>query len=91
LVNEAVPLVQLRDRTRSLAKKLLEKNPTVLRHAKTAYHHVRAMSWDQAADYLMAKHDQAVFQDPEKGRATGMAQFLDEKSYRPGLEAYRRG
>ena len=28
--------------------------------------------------------------DPERGRQKGMSQFLDEKSYRPGLGAYRR-
>ncbi|MGE5794625.1 MAG: p-hydroxycinnamoyl CoA hydratase/lyase, partial [Bacteroidota bacterium] len=28
--------------------------------------------------------------DPERGREQGMKQFLDEKSYRPGLENYRR-
>jgi trans-feruloyl-CoA hydratase/vanillin synthase len=32
----------------------------------------------------------AAASDPERGRRKGMAQFLDEKSYRPGLEAYRR-
>jgi trans-feruloyl-CoA hydratase/vanillin synthase len=28
--------------------------------------------------------------DPERGREEGMRQFLDEKSYKPGLGAYRR-
>ncbi len=90
LVNESVPRAQLRERTRQVAMTLLEKNPTVLRHAKTAFHQVRSMSWEQAADFLMARHDQSVLQDPEKGRAQGMSQFLDEKSYRPGLSAYAR-
>lgn len=90
LVNEAVPAAKLRERTTQLARILLEKNPTTLRHAKSAYHNVRRMSWDEAADYLSAKHDQAVFQDPEKGREKGMKQFLDDKTYRPGLGAYKR-
>jgi feruloyl-CoA hydratase/lyase len=30
------------------------------------------------------------FLDPEKGCEKGMTQFLDDKSYRPGLAAYRR-
>jgi trans-feruloyl-CoA hydratase/vanillin synthase len=43
LVNFAVPKAELKDRTRALAKKLMEKNPFVMRAAKTAYHHVRHM------------------------------------------------
>ncbi len=90
LVNEAVPLAKLRERTRALAKVLLEKNPHALRIAKTAYKMVGDMSWEQAADYLGAKSDQLQFVDPEKGRAQGMKQFLDEKSFKPGLGAYKR-
>ncbi|MGD0023266.1 MAG: p-hydroxycinnamoyl CoA hydratase/lyase [Xanthobacteraceae bacterium] len=90
LVNEAVPLARLRERTRELARKLLEKNPTALRTAKVAFKLSSEMSWEQAADYLAAKSDQMQFVDPERGRAKGMQQFLDDKSYRPGLRAYRR-
>jgi feruloyl-CoA hydratase/lyase len=90
LVNEAVPLAQLRARTKALAQRLLEKNPTVLRAAKTAYRRVREMGWDDAEDYLMSKMDQIRFLDPERGRDQGLKQFLDDKTYRPGLQAYRR-
>jgi len=90
-VNEAVPRAKLRARTRQLARKLLEKNPTVLRQAKVAFKLSSEMSWEQAADYLIAKSDQSQFLDPERGREKGMKQFLDEKSYRPGLGAYKRG
>jgi trans-feruloyl-CoA hydratase/vanillin synthase len=90
LVNEAVPRAQLRERTRALAMTLLEKNPMALRMAKHAARRVRDMSWEDAEDYLFAKIDQLRFNDPEKGREKGMQQFLDEKSYRPGLTAYRR-
>ncbi len=90
LVNFAVPKDQLVARTTAIAKKLIEKNPQVLRAAKTAYHYTRDMSWDAAAEYLASKNDQTAFRDPEKGASKGMNQFLDEKSYRPGLGAYRR-
>jgi trans-feruloyl-CoA hydratase/vanillin synthase len=43
-----------------------------------------------AADYLMAKHDQASYQDPERGREKGMTQFLDKKTFKPGLGNYDR-
>jgi feruloyl-CoA hydratase/lyase len=90
LVNEALPKAKLRQRTIALARKLLEKNPTVLRQAKVAFKFAADMHWEGAADYLIAKSDQAQFLDPERGREQGMKQFLDEKSYRPGLESYRR-
>jgi len=91
LVNEAVPLTQLRARTTKLAKTLLEKNPTVLRQAKVAFKNVQDMPWDVAADYLTAKNEQGRLLDPERGREQGLKQFLDDKSYRPGLAAYKRG
>jgi trans-feruloyl-CoA hydratase/vanillin synthase len=90
LVNEAVPADRLTSRTAELARVLLGKNPTVLRQAKIALKYARDMSWDEAAEYLAAKSDQTIFQDPERGREQGMKQFLDEKSYRPGLGGYKR-
>ncbi|HVY80375.1 MAG TPA: p-hydroxycinnamoyl CoA hydratase/lyase [Steroidobacteraceae bacterium] len=90
LVNEAVPLSQLKTRTRELALTLRGKNPTVLRATKMAVRMVQQMTWDVSNEYLMAKSAEAQFLDPERGRAQGLTQFLDEKSYRPGLSGYRR-
>jgi feruloyl-CoA hydratase/lyase len=90
LVNDAVPKDQLRERTRKLARTLLGKNPVVLRAAKQAYKQVRGMTWEHAADYLAAKMDQVTFLDPTKGREEGMKQFLDDKTFKPGLGAYKK-
>ena len=90
LVNESVPLEELRERTRELAKALLGRNPTVVRQAKNAFKRIGVMDWDLADDYLGAKAEQTAAHDPEKGRQKGMSQFLDEKSIRPGLQGYRR-
>ena len=90
LVNEAVPASELRARTKALAENLLGKNPVVLNAAKLAYKHSAEMSWECAEDYLSAKAAQATLFDPERGMKKGLSQFLDEKSYRPGLGAYRR-
>jgi trans-feruloyl-CoA hydratase/vanillin synthase len=90
LVNFAVPKDQLEARVRTLADTLMKKNPHVLRACKVGYHYVRDMPWDMAAEYLAAKSDQTKYRDPEKGAEQGMKQFLDEKSYRPGLGAYDR-
>jgi feruloyl-CoA hydratase/lyase len=90
LVNESVPRAKLRERTRELAKMLLSKNPAVLRAAKQAVRHVVGMPWEQSDEYLMAKGHQARYLDPEQGRNEGLKQFLDEKSFRPGLAPMRR-
>jgi len=90
LVNEAVPKKRLRTRTRELAKVLLGKNPTVLRAAKAAVRAVQGMSWELADEYLMAKSHQARYLDPEQDRTQGLTQFLDEKSFKPGLAPMRR-
>ena len=90
LVNEAVPRERLRERTRQLAMKLLEKNPTALRMTKIGFKVSSEMSWEQASEYLLAKIDQMQSVDPERGRAQAMKQFLEDKTYRPGLGAYQR-
>jgi feruloyl-CoA hydratase/lyase len=90
LVNRAVPLEKLREETVALARKLMEKNPVVLRAAKHGFKRCRELTWEQNEDYLYAKADQAQLRDPEHGREKGLKQFLDEKSIKPGLESYRR-
>ncbi len=90
LVNASVPRERLHDEVELLARELLAKNPVVLRAAKLGFKHCRAMSWDEAEDYLYAKLEQSQFLDSEEGRQQGLAQFLDEKRIRPGLETYER-
>jgi trans-feruloyl-CoA hydratase/vanillin synthase len=90
LINQAVPAGELKNRTRELARNLLEKNPTVLRQARMAYKYAREMNWEQAVEYLTAKGDQTTFVDTEKGRDKGLTQFLDEKRFKPGLGNYER-
>ena len=90
LVNWSTPLATLRGEVEALARELLEKNPVVLRAAKLGVKHAQTMSWDTAEDYLYAKVEQSQFLDRERGREQGLAQFLDERSIRPGLEPYRR-
>lgn len=90
LVNEAVPADRLEQRTLEVARRLLEKNQTVLRQARMAYKYSRELNWEQAAEYLTAKVDQTNFVDPEKGKEQGLKQFLDEKTFRPGVGTYQR-
>jgi trans-feruloyl-CoA hydratase/vanillin synthase len=90
LVNESVPLADLETRVRALCASLLEKNPVVLKAAKDTFKRVRNMPWEQADDYIYAKLEQMLFLDKSNGRAEGLKQFLDDKTYRPGLGAYKR-
>lgn len=90
LVNESVPLADLETRVRALCASLLEKNPVVLKAAKDTFKRVRNMPWEQADDYIYAKLEQMLFLDKSYGRAEGLKQFLDDKTYRPGLGAYKR-
>jgi trans-feruloyl-CoA hydratase/vanillin synthase len=90
LVNRAVPKAQLREEVQKLADTLKAKNPVVLRAAKIGFKVSREMPWDQAEDYLYAKLEQSQFLDTERGRESGLSQFLDEKTFRPGLATYER-
>ncbi|MGH9083077.1 MAG: p-hydroxycinnamoyl CoA hydratase/lyase [Acidimicrobiales bacterium] len=90
LVNEAVPAAQLRERTSEVAGQLARKSTRVLRGAKVGFKKARLMSWDEAEDYLYAKLDQAVLGDPERTKQEGLHQFLDQRSFRPGLGDFER-
>ncbi len=90
LVNESVPRSVLRERTAELARHLAGMNRAVLEAAKTGFKRARSMEWEVSEEYLYAKLDQSIATDPEGGRERGLAQFLDEKSFRPGLGQYRR-
>ena len=89
-VNYSVPKAKLKAETVKLAKKLMEKNPTAMRYTKEAIRSVRFMNEPEAADYLNCKSDALKYMDKEKGREHGMKQFLDDKTYRPGLGQYDR-
>jgi trans-feruloyl-CoA hydratase/vanillin synthase len=87
LVNESVPLERLEARVTELANVLLEKNWATLKAIKDAVRRVKEMTYDNAEDYLIRAQEAANFHD-NTGRKEGIRQFIDEKSYRPGLGAY---
>jgi trans-feruloyl-CoA hydratase/vanillin synthase len=90
VVNFSVPGSDLKAETIKLARKLMEKSPAAVRYTKEAIRAVRFMNEPQAEDYLNAKSDALKYVDKENGRQEGMRQFLDEKSYRPGLGHFKR-
>ena len=87
LVNEAVPLEGLKDRVNEVAKVLQSKNPVALKATKDAIRRVREMTYDNAEDYLIRAQEAANSYDSE-GRKEGIKQFIDDKTYKPGLGAY---
>lgn len=89
LVNESVPLAQLEARVTEIANMLLSKNAVALKAAKDAIRRVREMTYDNAEDYLVRAQEAANSFD-DNGRREGIRQFIDEKSYKPGLGPYRK-
>jgi trans-feruloyl-CoA hydratase/vanillin synthase len=88
LVNESVPAGRLEARVTEVAQKLLEKNWETLKATKDAVRRVREMTYDNAEDYLIRAQEALNFHDRSDGRHAGMKQFLDDKSYKPGLGHY---
>jgi len=90
LVNESVPAAQLEAHVTEVAQKLLRKNWDALKATKDAVRRVREMTYDNAQDYLIRAQEALNFHDKTDGRHEGMRQFLDEKSYKPGLGEYEK-
>ena len=89
LVTESVPRAELEARVRRIAGVLLEKNPRALKATKDAIRRVADMTYDNAEDYLLRAQEAANFFDDE-GRKEGLKQFIDDKSFKPGLASYDR-
>ena len=87
----AVPAARLREETVALARELMEKAPAVLAYTKQAIKAVRDMDMQAAYEYLGAKGLALRHADPEGTRTRGMTEFLDKKTYRPGLGPVARG
>jgi feruloyl-CoA hydratase/lyase len=87
LVNESLPIDQLESRVAAVANILKDKNPVALKATKDAVRRVREMNYDNAEDFLIRAQEAANSFDND-GRKEGIRQFIDEKSYKPGLGAY---
>ena len=88
LVNESVPADKLEERVTEVAQKLLMKNLATLKATKDAVRRVREMTYGNAEDYLIRAQEALNWHDQTKGRLEGMKQFLDDKTYKPGLGEY---
>ena len=90
LVNEAVPGERLRQRTRSSRACSGARTRRCCARPRSRYQIRPRHDLGRGAEDICREIDQTAFQDPERGREQGMKQFLDEKTYRPGLGGYKR-
>ena len=76
------------DGVSEVASVLLKKNPVALKATKDAVRRVREMTYENAEDYLIRAQEALNWLDASDGRHRGMKQFLDDKTYKPGLGEY---
>lgn len=89
LVTESVPLSKLKDRVIAICEVLKSKNPVALKATKDAMRRVVDMTYENAEDFLIRAQEAANFFDND-GRKEGIKQFIDDKTYKPGLGAYKK-
>lgn len=88
LVNESLPADRLEVRVREVAQALLAKNWATLKATKRAVRAVRLMEYDVALDYQVRAQEALMYVDTTRGRQEAMRQFLDDKTFKPGLGTY---
>jgi len=88
LVNESLPLDQLKARVQKVAETLVQKNWATLKYTKDAVRRTREMTYDNAEDYLIRLQEGLNWFDKSDGRHVAMKQFLDDKTFKPGLGHY---
>ncbi|NQV56036.1 MAG: p-hydroxycinnamoyl CoA hydratase/lyase [Rhodospirillales bacterium] len=86
----SVPKDKLREEVLIIARELMEKAPMVLAYTKQAVRNVGDMDMNMAYEYLATKNTALFGIDPEGTRSKGMTEFLDNKTYRPGLGPVKR-
>ena len=88
LVNESLPAAKLEARVLEIANKLLKKNWHTLKATKDCVRRVREMTYQNAEEYLIRAQEGLNWHDKSDGRHVAMKQFLDEKTFKPGLGTY---
>jgi len=88
LVNESLPAANLEARVVEVANKLLKKNWHTLKATKDAMRRVREMTYQNAEEYLIRAQESLNWHDKSDGRHAAMKQFLDDKTFKPGLGTY---
>ncbi|MFC3098710.1 p-hydroxycinnamoyl CoA hydratase/lyase [Alteraurantiacibacter palmitatis] len=88
LVTESVPADQLKARVQEIADKLKAKDTHAVRATKWAMRRVVDMSYEDAEDYLIRAQEALHSFGGVAARKEATRQFLDEKSFKPGLGTF---
>ncbi|MEO7914415.1 MAG: p-hydroxycinnamoyl CoA hydratase/lyase [Novosphingobium sp.] len=88
LITEAVPADQLKARVIAIAEALLKKDGNALRATKWAVRRMTEMTYANAEDYLIRTQEALHSFGGVATRQEATRQFLDEKSFKPGLGAF---
>ncbi len=88
LVTEAVPAAELKARVTAIAEALLKKDANALRATKWAMRRMVEMTYDNAEDYLIRTQEALHSFGGAAARKEATRQFLDEKTFKPGLETF---
>lgn len=88
LVTEAVPADALRARVEEIAAALARKDGHALRATKWAVRRMTEMTYDNAEDYLIRAQEALHNFGGVEARQEATRQFLDEKSFKPGLGTF---
>ena len=88
LITEAVPADALRARVTEIAEALLKKDAHALRATKWAVRRMTEMTYDNAQDYLIRVQEALHSFGGVEARHEATKQFLDEKTFKPGLGTF---
>jgi feruloyl-CoA hydratase/lyase len=88
LVTESVPAERLKERVTEIADALKKKDGHALRATKWAVRRMTEMSYDNAEDYLIRAQEALHNFGGVEARKEATRQFLDEKSFKPGLGTF---
>ncbi len=88
MVNESLPADKLKERVQEVCEVLKKKDGQALRATKWAVRRVREMTYDNAEDYLIRAQEALNQFGGLESRKEATKQFLDDKTFKPGLGAF---
>ena len=88
LITEAVPADQLLLRVTAIAEALKQKDGNALRATKWTMRRMVDMTYDNALDYQIRSQEALHSFGGAEARREATRQFLDEKSFKPGLGTF---
>lgn len=91
MVNESLPADKLKARVSEVANVLKKKDGHALRATKWAVRRVREMTYDNSEEYLIRAQEALNDFGGWETRKEATKQFLDDKTFKPGLGAFEKG